>query len=202
MSKQHRRLWQYLKRILTSSLLILTVWLGSVGISIWRFGTLNQATQANCIIVLGAAIQGHSPSPVFAERIRHGVNLYQAGLAPKIIFTGGFGEGQTYSESLVAAMFAEDLGVPADDLLMETRSRTTRQNLVEATAIMKQQGWDSAIIVSDPLHMKRATTMASDLGLEASSSPTPTSRYRSLKTQLGFLMREIYFFHHYLVTGN
>ena len=60
----------------------------------------------------------------------------------------------------------------------------------------------SAIIVSDPLHMKRAVMMAGGLGINAVSSPTPTTRYRSLWTQLGFLIREIYFFHHYLITGN
>ena len=36
--------------------------------------------------------------------------------------------------------------------------------------------------------------MASDLGLDAHPSPTPTTRYRTLKTQLGFLAREIYFY--------
>jgi uncharacterized SAM-binding protein YcdF (DUF218 family) len=67
---------------------------------------------------------------------------------------------------------------------------------------MQKHGLKSAIIVSDPLHMKRAMMMAEDLGIEAASSPTPTTRYRSLQTKLGFLIREIYFFHHYIITGN
>ena len=61
---------------------------------------------------------------------------------------------------------------------------------------------DSAIIVSDPMHMKRAMMMAGDLEVVAVSSPTPTSRYRSFKTKLGFLLREVYFIHHYFVTGD
>jgi uncharacterized SAM-binding protein YcdF (DUF218 family) len=56
--------------------------------------------------------------------------------------------------------------------------------------------------VSDPLHMKRAMMMADDLDIAAVSSPTPTSRYRSLKTKLGFLLRELYFIHHYSATGD
>jgi uncharacterized SAM-binding protein YcdF (DUF218 family) len=50
--------------------------------------------------------------------------------------------------------------------------------------------------------MKRAMMMADDLGMTSVSSPTPTSRYRSLKTKLGFLHRELYFIHHYVVTGD
>jgi uncharacterized SAM-binding protein YcdF (DUF218 family) len=67
---------------------------------------------------------------------------------------------------------------------------------------MKTHNLKSAIIVSDPLHMKRAMMMADDLGIEAVSSPTPTTRYRSLRTKLGFLVRELYFVHHYVLTGN
>ena len=57
----------------------------------------------------------------------------------------------------------------------------------------------SAIIVSDPLHMKRAMLMASDYGIDACSSPTPTTMYRSLKTQIPFLAREEFFYLGYLV---
>jgi uncharacterized SAM-binding protein YcdF (DUF218 family) len=67
---------------------------------------------------------------------------------------------------------------------------------------MRQNGLTSAIIVSDPLHMKRAMLMADDLAIAAASSPTPTSRYRSLKSKLGFLLRELYFIHHYVATGD
>lgn len=67
---------------------------------------------------------------------------------------------------------------------------------------MREHGLKSAIIVSDPLHMKRALMMAEGLEIDAVSSPTPTTRYRSLQSKLGFLFRELYFFHHYLITGD
>ena len=58
------------------------------------------------------------------------------------------------------------------------------------------------MIVSDPLHLRRAAMMAKDLGISAVTSPTATSRYRSARTQLNFLLREIYFVHQYLLTGH
>lgn len=177
------------------------LWLVVLGGIIWSFGESDHATRSDCIIVLGARVDGAAPSPVFEERIRHGISLHRRGLARKILFTGGTGDGQQHSEARVAATHAAHRGVPAADILLEEKSRTTRQNLVEARALMDAHGLRSAIIVSDPLHMKRAMTMAGRLGIEACSSPTPTTRYRSLRTRLGFLLREVYFHHHFLVFG-
>jgi len=177
-------------------------WLVILGTIVWRYGTYDRAAKSDCIIVLGAAVRGTTASPVFEERIRHGISLYQSGYASKLVFTGGIGDGQVHSESGVGRSIAIQQGVPSTDVLVEENSRTTQQNLSEAQSVMRQHGIESAIIVSDPLHMKRSMMMAEDLGIAASSSPTPTSRYRSLKTKLGFLLRELYFIHHYFVVGD
>jgi uncharacterized SAM-binding protein YcdF (DUF218 family) len=191
-----------IKRIAIWLLAAGLAWCTVLGTLIWRYGSHDHATKSDCIIVLGAAVQDAQPSPVFAERIRHGIGLYQAGCAPKLLFTGGIGEGRQHSESGVGRLVAIQKTVPAGDILIEEHSRTTRQNLSDAKSVMQSHGLKTAIIVSDPLHMKRAMMMADGLGIDAVSSPTPTSRYRSLQTKLGFLVREIYFFHHYLVTGD
>jgi uncharacterized SAM-binding protein YcdF (DUF218 family) len=189
---------------------IIALWLGAavllwcvvLGVIVWDFGARDRVAQSDCILVLGAAVRGAEASPVFEERIRHGIHLYHAGYAPKMLFTGGTGEGQKHPESSVGRFIAMQQGVPEGDILTEDRSRTTKQNLEEARLVMRQHGLGSAIIVSDPLHMKRAMMMADGLGIAAVSSPTPTTRYRSFRTRLGFLLREIYFIHHYLVTGD
>lgn len=190
------------KRILLWLLLAGFVWCLILATLIWRDGAHDNAINSDCIIVLGAGVQGAAPSPVFEERIRHGIELYHAGLAPKLVFTGGIGDGKKLSESSVGRSVARQQGISVRDILIEERSRTTRQNLAEARSVMEKHGLQSAIIVSDPLHMKRAMMIADGLGINGVSSPTPTTRYRSLKTKLGFLVREIYFFHHYLITGN
>lgn len=191
-----------IKKIALWLLLTGFVWFAILATLIRRYGTHDRATKSDCIIVLGAAVQGTTPSPVFEERIRHGVNLYHMGFAPKLLFTGGIGEGQKHSESGVGRSVATQQAVPMGDILIEERSRTTHQNLSEARSVMQNYGLKSAIIVSDPLHMKRAMMMADGLNIDAVSSPTPTTRYRSFQTRLSFLVRELYFFHHYVITGN
>lgn len=176
-------------------------WLLVLSTAIWSYGARDHAEKSDCAIVLGAAVYGDRPSPVFEERIRHAVALYQTGLVAKIIFTGGCGTGADHAESEVAAAYAIQAGVPADATFTERRSRTTQQNLAEAKLLMDAHGLRTAILVSDPLHMRRAMWMAGDLGIAAVSSPTPTTRYRSLKTRLEFLRHELYYWHHYAFSG-
>ena len=53
---------------------------------------------------------------------------------------------------------------------------------------------ETAVIVSDPLHMKRAMLLAEDAGITAYSSPTPTTRYISMRTKIPFLARETFYY--------
>ncbi|MGD9611417.1 MAG: YdcF family protein [Kiritimatiellia bacterium] len=190
-----------LLKILSVFVLLPLVWLFALGGTIWGYGMLDRAEKSDCVIVLGAAAYGNRPSPVFEERIRHGIALYRSGTVARLIFTGGFGEGASHAESEVAAAYAVRAGVPASAILTENRSRTTQQNLAEARALMDAQGLRTAILVSDPLHMRRAIWQARDLEMQAVSSPTPTSRFRSWRTRWRFLRRELYYWHYYLFTG-
>ena len=157
--------------------------------------------RADAAIVLGAAVDGDVPSPVFRERIAHAIDLYEAGRVRRLVFTGAWSPEDGLAESEAAQAMALAEGVPADAILTETRSATTMQNLEEAQRVMRGAGLESAVIVSDPLHMRRATEMADKLGLKAVPSATPTTRYRSLSTQAEFLLRETWFMHHFWLFG-
>lgn len=175
---------------------LLLLWLLGVAAWIIWVGDRDQAAPADAIIVLGAAAYDAKPSPVFEERIRHGLDLYRQGYAPKLIFTGGFGgTGARFSESQVARRYAMKQDIPAHDILIENRSRTTRQNLIEAKRLMDAHGMRRAILVSDPLHMARALRLSDELGIDALASSTPSTRFRSFHTSWRFLAQEIYFFH-------
>jgi uncharacterized SAM-binding protein YcdF (DUF218 family) len=156
---------------------------------------------ADAAIVLGAAVADDQPTPVFEERLRHAVELYRSGQVRLLVMTGGTGPGDALAESEAGRDFAIANGVPADAIVVETASRTTRQNLVNAVPLLLARGIDRVLVVSDPLHMRRAIRMATDLGLDAHPSPTPSSRYRSLGTQVPMLGREAWFTFTYLLNG-
>ena len=177
-------------------LLAVLVWLAGVAAYITWVGQRDDARPADAIIVLGAAAYDAKPSPVFEERIRHGIDLYKRGLAPKLIFTGGYGGvGARFSESQVARRYALRQGVPDKAILIESLSRNTHDNLRQASLLMQQHQLHDVIVVSDPLHMARALRISKELGIRAVGSPTPTSRFRTFATRWRFLLQEVYFFH-------
>ncbi|WP_202976456.1 YdcF family protein [Anaerophilus nitritogenes] len=95
---------------------------------------------------------------------------------------------------MVARNYAIKNLVPSKDILIEEQSRITQENILYATKIAKNNEISSVILVSDPLHMKRAMLMAKDYGFKAYFSPTPTSKYITLKSKLLFLAREVFYY--------
>lgn len=169
---------------------------------IYSFSAEKRVIQSDVAIVLGAAVWDDRPTPVFEERINHAINLYQRGIVEKIIFTGGKAEHDRFAESDVAKAFAIEKGVPQEHIFIETKSYNTGSNLLEAKRIMEDHDMSQVLIISDLLHMKRALWLAENIGIKAYSSPTPTSRYQSFNSKMGFLVREMYFYGTYLLHLN
>ena len=183
--------------LLTASIGVLVF--GVLASRIYSFGNTRSEASADAAIVLGAAVWSSGVSPVFRERINHGIDLYQKGKVRKLIFTGGQGNPGEPTESSAARDYALQSGVPAQDILIEEKSHTTYENIQYAKQVADAHGIKKVLIVSDPLHMKRAVLMAQDVGLRAEPSPTPSTRYQGLKSQLGLLAHETYYYIGYLI---
>jgi uncharacterized SAM-binding protein YcdF (DUF218 family) len=190
------------RRFLAAALLLpLLAAVGAAGmIYLHSFNT--DHAQSDAAVVLGAAVWGKTPSPVFEERIRHAVALYKAGQVKAVIFTGGRSQGDELAEAEAARNYAVGQGVPAQDVFVEAASTATFENLAFAKVIADKAHFRRLLLVSDPLHMKRALAIAADLGMDAHPSPTTSSKYTGLRTQLAFLARETYFYTTYLLRRN
>jgi len=175
---------------------VVTAW------QIVEYGTRPYDSRADAAVVLGAAAWGRKPSPVYRERIKEAIALYESGRVQYIVFTGGTPAADYPTEGQVGREFAIGHGVPATAILVETTSRTTWQNLANAKELIAPAGIQSVLLVSDPLHMRRAMAMASKLRLPAMPAPTSSSRFQSLASRTGFLWRETWLYLDYLVLGN
>lgn len=192
------------KRILIWSLAVGLPFLWCVGVAIGvsSAGAPNPSARGDAAIVLGAAVWDDGPSPVFAARIDHSLELYRRGQVKWLIFTGGLAEGDAVSEGEAARLYAIDKGDPDDAILVETQSSSTSENLAGAQRLMDSAGLNSAVIVSDPYHLKRAGMIARRLDLPHVCSPTETSRYTGFIAKARQHSREIYMITKLLVTGN
>lgn len=158
---------------------------------IWNCRDKTDEVNTDAAVVLGAASWNGKPSPVFRERINHAISLYHDGKIDKIIFTGGTKFEEELEEARTAQAYALEHNVKAEDILIETQSRYTEDNLKNAQQVGDANGIDTYTIVSDPLHMKRAMKIAKNLGMDAYASPTPTSAYKSLDTEIPFFFKEL-----------
>lgn len=188
-----------IKRLILAVAMMLFVYIIVTAVIIWNYGKVDEKQPADAVIVLGAGTANGEVTPVFRERINYGIWLYQKGYVKALIFTGGIGEGNERSDAYIAKQYAIEQGISADVILLEEESTITQENIKNAKKIMDENSFQTAIIVSDPLHMKRAMLMADDYEMEAYSSPTPTSRYVTLKSKLPFLAREEFFYIGYKV---
>jgi len=154
--------------------LLFLVWSASlIAVLVWE--RHDQSRPVGAIVVLGAAQYVGRPSPVLRARLDHAIDLWNRGLAPVMIVTGGTGRGDTTSEAAVSQRYAIQRGVPNQKILLETEGRTTSESMSGVSALMEGQGRRDVLLVSDPFHMLRLTILARRYGLQPFASPTPTS---------------------------
>lgn len=169
---------------------------------IWAQGHSDEERPADAIVVMGAAQYDGRPSPVFAARLDHAVSLYFAGIAPRIVVTGGKAEGDRTTEADAGRAFAMQLGVPPEDILVEDQSRTTLESVRAVSALLAANDARSAVFVSDRPHMLRVLRMASDVGIIGWGSPTRTSPIEGdLAGQVDATIHELGALAYYFLTG-
>ena len=138
-------------------------------------GTERTIEDADCIIVLGARVWPDGRmSTTLLRRCERALELWQEGRAPKMIVCGGRGGDEPAAEGAVMRHWLVNAGVTAEDVIAETESVNTSENLGNAREIMQAQGWQSAIVVTSDYHVQRALWIARDEGVQAVGAAAPS----------------------------
>jgi uncharacterized SAM-binding protein YcdF (DUF218 family) len=134
-----------------------------------------QQAQFDVILVLGnPAKDDGSIAPLAKSRVLEGIRQYRAGVAPRLLMTGGAVRNR-FVEAQVMLQFAQSQGVPASALLAEGQSRNTIQNAYYSYKIMQAHDWTSALVVTSPTHVRRASLIFSyyPLAWQMAAAPWP-----------------------------
>lgn len=91
-------------------------------------------------------------------RANKAVQLYFAGYADKIVFSGAAADPKSPSNAKSMAKFAMKRGVAESDILLDERSKNTTENAQNVAKILRKNGWTNAILVSENYHLRRADT--------------------------------------------
>lgn len=144
---------------------------GAVFYQVSTQAQVDEAQPADVIVVLGAAQYYGRPSPVLKARLDHALELYNQGLAPRIITTGGQAEGAKFSEGEVSRRYLSENGVSAEFITVETTGQSTMQSAATVIEIMDRMQMTSCIVVSDAYHIHRVKRMLEEAGLTVYGSP-------------------------------
>ena len=181
-------------------LLVLAVPVGTA-LSVWWTARGDDRTKSDVIVVLGASQFDGRPSSVLEARLEHAEQLYDDGVAPRVVTVGGGQPGDRYTEARAGQMYLEKQGV--EDVVAVEEGSDTLESLQAVSALMADRGWESAVLVTDPWHALRSLRMADDAGIEAVSSPTrrgPSVRTRG--TEVRYIARETVAYIYYSIFGN
>lgn len=169
--RRHTRWWHLAGYAV---LLVVATWMLSLG-AVIAWGSRDRARPSQAIVVLGAAQYAGRPSPVLRARLDHAVELWGRQMAPRVIVTGGVGNGDTTSEAAVSRRYVMKKGIPDSAIVLEPVGRTTQESLGAVAQLLAERGQREVILVSDRFHMLRLAILARQLGLRAHTSPTRTS---------------------------
>ncbi len=139
----------------------------------------DESRPADVIVVFGAAEYSGKPSPTFRARLDHALVLYQRGIAPFIVTTGGKGDAR-FTEGGVGRDYLVAAGVPDAKVIAETQSEDTSESAQRVGAIMRANNMKSCVAVSDGYHIYRIKRMMHDQGVQTYGSPRPGGVARPL----------------------
>ena len=189
-------------RVFGAAVLAAVLLVASTALAIWWTARQDARPSSDAIVVLGSAQYNGVPSSIFEARLEHALDLYEEGVAPVIVPVGGKATGDQFTEAEAGRDYLLRAGMPPGSLLAVPEGVDTLESMRAVGAAFAEQGWGSAVLVTDPWHAMRAERMAEDAGMTAESSPTrqgPAVQTRA--TQFRYILRETAAYLLYRVTG-
>ena len=148
---------------------------------------------AQAVAVLGAGINfDGSPSPVLQDRLDTAIELYNCGVAPKIIMTGD-NTSSSYNEVMAMTNYAIAQGVSEDDIFCDHAGVSTYDSMYRLRHVF---GVTNCVVVTQEYHLYRALYNARDFGIEAIGVKSDRREYTNISSyeQREFLARVKDFF--------
>jgi uncharacterized SAM-binding protein YcdF (DUF218 family) len=165
----------FLRRVAGVALLVALVWFGWLYFQIRAVARHDEARSADAIAVFGAAEYSGRPSPVLHARLDHAVDLYREQVAPLVITLGGGSDRDSgMTEGGVGRDYLLANGVPFDQIIAETQSVDTEQQVARLAEIAKARRLKRIVVVSDGTHLFRIKRLCEDAGLTVYPSPRGT----------------------------
>ena len=136
------------KALAVAVVALLCVWVLALNLGTLLAAPADKPEPADLIVVLG----GDSGS-----RSVMGARLYRQGVSPRVLLTGlEHGALEAMPHYLHwRSQLLQSLGVDSDGILFDTVSANSWQEAENTLRLLRNNGWRTVIVVSDPPHMRR-----------------------------------------------
>ena len=166
--------WRRLLGCCAVSLVLIVMYFAVSLFQVWSSGQSQHQGSVDAIVVMGAAQYDGRPSPQLQARLDHVVELWNQGVAPMVIVTGGNQPGDRFTEAESSTNYLVEYGVPVAVILAEDTGHSSWESLQNVVALARERGITRIVLVSDPYHTLRVRLMAEELGFQAYTSSTRT----------------------------
>ncbi|HEX6335615.1 MAG TPA: YdcF family protein [Jiangellaceae bacterium] len=199
-----RKSWAAIaRRAVVAVLALVLLWVISVPVRVWWDARGENHRPSDAIIVLGAAQYNGRPSPVLEARLRKARSLWDEGAADVIVTVGGGADGDVTTEADAGREWLIDDGVPGDAIVPVASGSNTQTSLEEVGEVFEANGWETAILVTDPWHTFRAKAMARSSGIDPVSAPARSGPVvQTREAQARYILRESLAYYRWRLTGD
>lgn len=145
-------------------------------------GHREKIEKVDLVVVLGTTVHANGRVSFFLQaRLDRAVELYRMGFFPRILVSGGLGkEGQ--QEAFAMQRYLVTQGLPIEAILVDTEGNDTFLTAAHTAALMKKQGWQSVMVISQYFHLPRC-----QLALKRFGIPHVVRSYARL-----YMIRDLY----------
>jgi uncharacterized SAM-binding protein YcdF (DUF218 family) len=194
-------IWKLIRKPLAIVLAILLVAMAITAVPILIGVKSQPAVSCDYLIVLGAGVEGDTPSPILQDRIEMAYAYLTEHPDTICIATGGKGDDENIAEAQCIFNHLTAMGIGEDRIWMEDQATSTVENFQYSISLLEEETGsvpESVGVLSNEFHLFRASLMAKKQGLKPIFVAAPTS---NTGVRIGYTIREIFVLWNYLIFG-
>lgn len=194
-------IWKLIRKPLAILLAVVLIAMALTSLPILLGVESQPQTPCDYLIVLGAGVDGDTPSLILQDRINAAYAYLTAHPDTICIATGGMGDDENIAEALCIYNHLTAMGIDGNRIWMENQATSTVENFRYSIQLLQNKtgGIPASVgVLSSEFHLFRASMMAGDQGLSPIFIAAPTS---NTLTRIYYTVREIFVLWKYLLIG-
>lgn len=196
-----KAVWKLIRKPVAIILVIVLVAMALTSLPILLGVESQPDTACDYLIVLGAGVDGDTPSPILQDRINAAYEYLTKHPDTVCIATGGKGDDENLSEAQCIYDHLTRMGIDGSRIWKEDQATSTVENFRYSVQLLQEKTGgipESVGVLSNEFHLFRASLMAQDNGLDPIYIAAPTGKAGN---RIYYTVREIFVLWNYLITG-